>query len=98
MGKLTLLLVAAAVLGGTLLTANLRTSLYGTSRVRAEDQADTVAREIALSAQSIALSKMVGGGGFQDPGFRTPTALDGGEFDVELAPGWTPEMATVVVR
>ena len=98
MGKYTLLIVLAAVLGGSLLTSNLRSSLRASETVHSEGQEAVLAREIARSAQSLALARMVGTGGFQDPGFGGASEFEGGEFEVRLAPGWTPEQATLVVE
>lgn len=84
MGKLTLLLVVAVGLGGTVLTLSTRGLMGDAAQRSAESQADILARQIAESAQAIALTAMIGETGFVDPGFSGPKNLQGGEYEVEI--------------
>ena len=59
MGKYTLLIVLAAILGGSLLTLNMRLTSNHTSQDRAEGQASVLARQIAESGQGVALATAV---------------------------------------
>lgn len=96
MGKLSLLLVAAAVLAGTVLTYATRATAGATSRVQSEAQADQLAREIAESGRSLALTRMMGADGFVDPGIGS-RAYDGGRYEVTVAPSADRQTAVVTV-
>ncbi|MEM7787295.1 MAG: hypothetical protein AAF594_06140 [Bacteroidota bacterium] len=96
MGKYTLLVVLAAIVGGSLLTVDLRGTLRDMSSRHADDQADVVARQIAESAQSVVLSRMMGTGGFVNPGIGGPQPYEGGVFEVSLD-SLSPALATVSV-
>jgi hypothetical protein len=97
MGKLTLLLVMAVAVGGTLLSMNTRGMLGDASRARAEGQADLLARQIAESAQAIALTAMIGETGFQNPGITGPRDLQGGQYEVQIDT-LNPQFATFSVE
>ncbi len=84
MGKLTLLLVLAAVVGGSLLTMHTRGALGESSQRYSEGQADLLARQIAESGQSLALSRLMGPGGFVNPHLDGARAFDGGSFQVAV--------------
>jgi len=97
MGKLSLLIVAAAVLAGTTLTFATRSTAGETSRVQSEAQADQLAREIAESGRSLALTRMMGADGFVDPGLGS-VPYDGGRYDVTVVPAADRQTADVTVR
>ena len=86
MGKYTLLLVLSAILGGSMLTLNMRRAAGLTGRDRAEGQASLIARQIAESGQGVALASAVGDAGFlTEKAFfakfgTTPQAYNGGAF------------------
>lgn len=84
MGKLTLFLVLAAVVGGSILTVQTRSTLGEASLRHAESQADLLAREIAETGQSLALSRLMAPGGFVDPGLSGPREYNGGTFEVAV--------------
>ena len=96
MGKYTLLIVLAAVVGGSLLTLNTRGTLGEMSSRHADDQADVVARQIAESGQSVVLSRMMGAGGFVNPSLGGPQPYDGGTFEVSVD-ALTSDLATISV-
>ncbi|HEX8386959.1 MAG TPA: hypothetical protein VF576_12290 [Rubricoccaceae bacterium] len=81
MGKLTLLIVAAALVGGSMLKLGMHLIAGDTAGDRSETQADLLARQIAESGQSLVLAAMVGEEGFQDPGI-SGREYDGGAFTV----------------
>ena len=89
MGKYTLLIVLSAVLGGSLLTYNMRAAAGLTGRDRAEAQASLLARQIAESGQGVALATAVGDEGFLSPAeffgaFGTePQAYNGGFYQAD---------------
>ena len=97
MGKLSLLLVGAAVLAGTTLTLATRSTAGETSRVQSEAQADALAREIAESGRSLALTRMLGADGFVDPGLGS-VPYDGGRYDVSVVPSADRQTADVTVQ
>ncbi len=94
MGKLSLLIVAAAVLAGTTLTFATRSTAGETSRVQSEAQADALAREIAESGRSLALTRMLAADGFVDPAIGS-RPYDGGRFDVSVVPSVDRQTAVV---
>lgn len=96
MGKLSLLIVAAAVLAGTTLTFATRSTAGETSRVQSEAQAGQLAREVAESGLSLALTRMMGADGFVDPGLGS-VAYGGGRYDVTVAPAADRQTAVVTV-
>ena len=89
MGKYTLLIVLSAILGGSLLTYNMRAAAGLTGRDRAEGQASLLARQIAESGQGVALATAVGDMGFLSPSeffgaFGTdPQAYNGGFYQAD---------------
>ena len=89
MGKYTLLLVLSAILGGSLLTYNMRAAAGLTGRDRAEGQASLLARQIAESGQGVALATAVGDTGFLTASeffgaFGTdPQAYNGGFYQAD---------------
>ena len=83
MGKLLLMIVTAAVAGGSVLAFSMHAMSGDTARGRAESQADLLARQIAESGQSLALAAMVGEEGFQDPAIGGRD-YDGGDFVVTV--------------
>ena len=85
MGKLTLLLVLAAALGGTVLTMSTRASLGASSALVGGAEADVVAREIAETARSLAVAQLLRDEGFEDTLAGGVRALDGGEYTVDVA-------------
>jgi len=96
MGKLSLLLVGAAILAGLTMSQSTRQVAGHTSRNQAETQADLLARQVAESGQSIVLARMMGADGLQDPGITTQ-AYDGGRFDVAVTLAPDRQTARVVV-
>ena len=96
MGKLTLLLVGAAILGGTALTVGSRLISSETTRDHREGQADLLARQIAESGHGVALAAMVGDMGFQDPGFSS-REQDGGSYTVVYTPSAANDSVTMAV-
>ena len=99
MGKLTLLLVVAASLGGAYLTLNMQGLLGAGAERHSADQQDLLAREIAESGHDLILASMMG-----SDGFRTPTSgslrgeLDGGRYDVAYQDSVLPERAVITAR
>ncbi len=83
MGKLTLLIVGAAILGGAVLKVGSNLIAGDTASDRSESQADLLSRQIAESGQSVALAAMVGETGFRQPGI-TQREYDGGSFTVTV--------------
>ena len=84
MGKLALLLVLASVLGGTVVTMSMRSSVGASAALVGGAEADVVAREIAETARNLAVSKMLGAEGFVDPLLTGVRPLDGGEYTVSV--------------
>lgn len=97
MGKLTLLFVFAAILGGSVLALSTRTLAGLTARGQSEGQADLLARQIAESGQNLALTAMMGEDGFNDPALGTRD-YDGGQFEVVYAGEADRQQATVTVH
>ena len=98
MGKLTLLLVVAASVGGAYLTLNMRGALGDSAWARSGEQADLLARQIAESGHGLALSSMMG-----DTGFTTSTLvrqgdIDPGTYAVQVDESLLPQRAVVTVR
>ena len=105
MGRLTLLIVAAAVLGGASLKLGMNLIAGDTAAGRSEAQADVLARQIAETGQSLALASMVGEEGFVDPGMTgcpspgtTGCAYDGGTFTVNSVRSADNREVTVTVE
>lgn len=65
MGKLTLLFVMVAVLGGSLLTFRTRMASNDTARERVDSNSDILARDAATSGHGLVLNAMMGTDGFQ---------------------------------
>ena len=82
MGKLTLLLVAAAVLGGSLLTFSSRGVASNTQGKHRGAQSDLLSRQITESGHAVTLAAIVGETGFQTPAIPT-RSYDGGTYRVE---------------
>ena len=97
MGRLVLLIVLAATIGGSVLTMGTRGTLFESSKRHAEGQEDVLAREIAEAGQSVALREMIRAGGFADPtgALGDEIEYDGGRFRIEFTPGATNHEATV---
>ncbi|MEL6616626.1 MAG: hypothetical protein AAFQ43_12865, partial [Bacteroidota bacterium] len=93
MGKLTLLLVGAAILGGSLLTFSTRGILGETQQGIRSQQADLLSRQIAESGHAVVLAGIVGTNGFQAAATR-PQAYEGGAYRVEYDPASTSTRAT----
>ncbi|MEO0556578.1 MAG: hypothetical protein AAF170_00200 [Bacteroidota bacterium] len=89
MGKYTLLIVLSAILGGSLLTLNMRRTAGLTAQDRAEGQASVLARQIAESGQGVALAAAVSDNGFMsDVQFfasfgSDPRAYNGGFYQAD---------------
>jgi hypothetical protein len=83
MGKLTLLLVLAAVLSGSLLTFHARSLANETARERGEVEYDLLAREAAVSAQSVVVNAMLGANGFVPQLGFSEGDLANGRFTVD---------------
>ena len=82
MGMYTLLIVLAAILGGSLLTLNMRLTSNHTSQDRAEGQASVLARQIAESGQGVALATAVGDNGFlSDAAFFSAFGTDAKSYN-----------------
>ncbi|HEX8299837.1 MAG TPA: hypothetical protein VF594_11815 [Rubricoccaceae bacterium] len=105
MGKLTLMIVAAAILGGATLKLGMNAIAGDTAQGRAEGQADVLARQIAETGQSLVLSTMVGEEGFVDPGVTgcpdpgtEGCSYDGGRFTVRSVRSADNREVTVTVE
>jgi hypothetical protein len=105
MGKLTLMIVAAAILGGATLKLGMNAIAGDTAAGRADSEADVLARQIAETGQSLVLSTMVGEEGFVDPGVTgcpspgtTGCAYDGGRFTVRSVRSADNREVTVTVE
>ena len=96
MGKLTLLLVAAAILGGSLLTYSAQRLSGGTEGDRRSAQADLLARQIAESGHAVVLAAIMGTDGFRTPAIST-RSYEGGQYRVSYDPASTSTRATFVV-
>ena len=86
MGRLSLLLVLAAAIGGSVLTLGTRLATLETTESQSEDQAGLLAREIAETGESLVLARMMGPDGFVNPAANGVTgAIDyaDGEFEVD---------------
>ena len=81
MGRLTLLLVAAAVLGGSLLTFSSRRVASSSQAGQRGAQADLLSRQITESGHAIVLASIVGETGFTPPA-ATTRSYDGGSYRV----------------
>ena len=78
MGKLTLLLVMVAMLGGSLLTSRTQRGIFETESERRDVQGDMLARGAATSGHGLVLSAMIGGDGFRSSlGFMENDVRDG---------------------
>jgi hypothetical protein len=95
MGKLALLLVLAAAVGGTVLTIGVQRTLGAAAGLHAGTQADVLAREIAESGQQVALAQMLGDDGFRPPAVAAG-AYGGGTYEV-VVDSLTPTAATITV-
>lgn len=98
MGKLTLLLVVAASIGGAYLTLNMRGALGDSARARSGEQADLLARQIAESGHGLALSSLVGTTGFDASGLVRSGDIDPGEYEASVVDSLLPQRAVVTVR
>lgn len=97
MGKLTLLFVLAAILGGSVLAYSTRSLAGLTAQDQSESQADLLARQIAETGQNLALTAMMGPDGFVDPSIGE-RPYDGGRFAVAYDGADNRQTATVTVR
>ena len=88
MGRLLLLLVLATGIGGAVLTLSSRDTLSAFSQTHSDSQADVLSREIAEAGQNVALTHMIGAGGFSDPtrAAGTEQEYEGGDFQIEYVP------------
>lgn len=89
MGRLSLLLVLAAAIGGSVLTLGTRLAALEMTSSQSEDQEDALAREIAETGESLVLARMMGPNGFINPitnGLDGPVEYAGGEFEVDIEP------------
>lgn len=87
MGRLSLMLVLAAAIGGSILTLNTRLSVSEMTERQSEDQQDALAREIAEAGESLVLARMMGADGFIDPttnGISGAVDYADGEFEVAI--------------
>ncbi len=105
MGRLTLMIVAAAVLGGATLKLGMNLIAGDTASGRSEAQADVLARQIAETGQSLVLASMVGEEGFVDPGVTgcpdpgtAGCTYDGGTFTVASVRSADNREVTVTVK
>ena len=96
MGKLTLLLVSAAILGGSLLTFSTRRFASGSETGTRSQQADLLSRQIAESGHSVILASIVGDTGFKAPAIST-RSYEGGTYRVQYDPSSTSSRATFTV-
>ncbi len=96
MGKLTLLLVGAAIFGGSLLTYSTRQIAGEGEAGLREQQADLLSRQIAESGHAVVLASIVDDTGFTAAADETQS-YDGGSYRVEYSPTSTATRATFVV-
>ena len=78
MGKLTLLFVMAASLGGSMLLATRHTTAVDAARSTSGVQADVLARELATSAHRLVVGAAVGESGFHTTAPFSTMNFDGG--------------------
>lgn len=97
MGKLTLLLVGAAVIGGSLLTFSTRQLAGETQAGQRAAQADLLSRQIAESGHAVVLAAIVDDTGFRTPSIR-PREYEGGTYRVSYDPSSSASRATFTVR
>lgn len=97
MGKLTLLFVFAAILGGMMLSRSARTMEGQTAGRIGQRQSGDLAREIAQSGQNLLAAQMVGANGFVAPGAGT-VAYGGGAYSATFTPTQTVEDDVVRAR
>ncbi|NNF59533.1 MAG: hypothetical protein HKN04_14955, partial [Rhodothermaceae bacterium] len=83
MGKLTLLLVLAAALGGSTLLFSTRSLSHETARERGEVQADLLARDAAANGHSLVLNEMIADDGFEAAAPYTSHNVQDGWFSVD---------------
>ncbi len=83
MGKLTLLFVMVAVLGGSLLTFRTRMSSNETEYERRDMQGDILARDAATSGHGLVLNAMLGPTGFQTSLPFSEREVQNGRFMVD---------------
>jgi|GEM_PF-1938261 len=96
MGKLTLLFVLAAVVGGSMLSLSTRSLAGQAAQRRSEGQADQLARQIAETGRNLAIGAMMGANGFVDPAIGTRD-YDGGRFQVVYTGAPDGQSATLEV-
>ncbi|MFN3595757.1 MAG: hypothetical protein ACK41D_00625 [Rubricoccaceae bacterium] len=97
MGKLTLLLVLAAVGAGTLLTLSARRAASDTARSHAETQQDALARQVAESGRNAVLASIMDADRLRNPGV-TRQHYAGGTYEVTYEPTRDARQATITVR
>ena len=98
MGKLTLLLVVAATLGGAYLTLSMQGLLGEGAHKHTGEQQDLLAREIAESGHDLILADMMGNDGFETPGSPSSGELDGGYYHVAFDDDVLPSRAVLTAR
>ncbi|MEO0741525.1 MAG: hypothetical protein AAF089_08030 [Bacteroidota bacterium] len=86
MGKLTLLIALATVLGSTLVVYTARTSAFAAASDRAEAQADMIARQAAQAGHNLVLGAMLDDYGFKGALDFQQQAFQGGAFEVDYKP------------
>ncbi|OZC02879.1 hypothetical protein [Rubricoccus marinus] len=96
MGKLTLLLVGATILGGSLLTLSTRQLAGESEKGLREQHADLLSRQIAESGHAVVLASIIGDAGFKAASDKTES-YEGGTYRVEYSPASTSNRATFVV-
>ena len=99
MGKLTLLLVVAASLGGAYLTLNMQGLLGDSAEAHSADQQDLLAQRIAESSHDLILAEMMGSDGFRMPSSGALRGeLEGGRYDVAYTDSVLPQHAVITAR
>lgn len=83
MGKLTLLFVMVAILGGSLLTFRTQMASNETGNERIDAQSDALARDAAASGHSLILNAMVGTDGFASAISYNDESIQNGRFVID---------------
>ncbi|MEM8599004.1 MAG: hypothetical protein AAGF99_03705 [Bacteroidota bacterium] len=86
MGKLTLLIAFATVLGSSLVVYTARTNAFEAASDRADAQADLIARQAAQAGHNLVIGAMLDDDGFKSQLDFEQQAFQGGAFEVDYRP------------
>ncbi|MEM9998653.1 MAG: hypothetical protein AAF809_13210 [Bacteroidota bacterium] len=97
MGKFTLLIAFAAVLGSSIVIYTARTNAFEAATDRAEAQADMIARQAAQAGHNLVLGSMLDDYGFKNALSFEQQAFQGGAFQVDYQPSTDRQSLTFEV-